>query len=65
MKNIFKFLVEKQLRVQSTLLWVIALVNLSSDRFWLFAIPAIISAGMQDILEEVRKLNKNKTDELL
>jgi len=41
--------------VQSNLFWVIALFNLSTDKFWLFAIPAIVFRGLQIIIDELRK----------
>lgn len=61
MKKFLKYLGERQLRVQGMLLWLLALVNLADYSFWLFAIPAIIACGMQDILDEVRKLNEDDT----
>lgn len=59
MKKIFRFLVTNQLAVQSWLLWALALINIMNYSFWLFAIPAIIISGMQDILDGIRKLNNN------
>jgi hypothetical protein len=61
MKKILRYLNEKQLRVQSVVLWGIALFNFTSPTFWVFAIPAISASGMQDILEEIRKLTNNDT----
>jgi len=59
MKKLLSFLGKRQLRLQSTFLWIIALVNITSDAFWFFAIPAIIAGGMQDILDEVRNIKEN------
>ena len=59
MKSFLSFLVKYQLRLQSTFLWILAVVNITSDAFWVFAIPAIIAGGMQDILNEVRKIKEN------
>jgi hypothetical protein len=61
--KILKYLSEKQLSLQSIILWVLAMSNLISGNnayFWMFAIPAIIIGGMQDILEELRKLNNKE-----
>jgi hypothetical protein len=46
---------KRQMGVQSNLFWVIALFNLSTDKFWLFAIPAIVFRGLQIIIDELRK----------
>lgn len=61
MKKILRYLNEKQLRVQGLILWGIALFNFTSPAFWVFAIPAIIASGMQDILDEIRKLTNHDT----
>lgn len=61
MKKILSFLGKYQLRFQGLVLWLIALFNFSSSAFWFFAIPAIIACGMQDILDEIRKLTKDDT----
>lgn len=61
--KILKYLSEKQLSFQSIILWVLAMSNLISGNktyFWVFAIPAIVIGGMQDILEELRKLNNKE-----
>ena len=50
---------KRQMIIQSSILWVLALFNLFTDQFWLFAIPAIILSGMEDIITELRKLNSN------
>jgi len=46
-----------QMSIQSTIFWIVAIMNIGSDRFWLFAIPAIIFSGLGDIIEELRKSN--------
>jgi hypothetical protein len=46
-----------QMSIQSTIFWIVAIMNFSSDRFWLFAVPAIIFSGLGDIIEELRKSN--------
>jgi len=64
--KILKYLSEKQLSLQSIILWVLAMSNLISGNntyFWMFAIPAIIIGGMQDILEELRNINKSNNTE--
>ena len=56
----FKYLGTRMLNIQAMILWVLALINLFNENsiiFWVFAIPAMIVGGMQDILEELRKLN--------
>jgi len=44
-----------QMSIQSTIFWIVAIMNIGSDRFWLFAIPAIIFSGLGEIIEELRK----------
>lgn len=46
-----------QMSIQSTIFWIVAIMNIGSDRFWLFAIPAIIFSGLGEIIEELRKSN--------
>jgi hypothetical protein len=46
---------KRQMGVQSNLFWIIALFNLSTDKFWLFAIPGIVFRGLQIIIDELRK----------
>ena len=46
-----------QMSIQSFILWVMAIVNFGSDRFWLFAIPAILFSGMSAIIDELKTLN--------
>lgn len=53
--KMLKHLNVKQMGVQSNLFWLIAFFNLSTDKFWMFAIPAIIFRGLQIIIDELRK----------
>ena len=56
----------KQLSFQSIILWTVAMINLfgaNNIYFWMFAISAIIIGGMQDILDELRNLNKSNNTE--
>jgi len=46
-----------QMSIQSTIFWIVAIMNIGSDRFWLFAIPAIIFSGLGEIIGELRKSN--------
>ena len=46
-----------QMSIQSTIFWIVAIMNIGSDRFWLFAVPAIIFSGLGEIIEELRKSN--------
>jgi hypothetical protein len=65
MKKFLSFLGKYQLRLQATILWLIALFNFMSESFWFFAIPAIIASGIQDILDEIRQMRKDgQTPEL-
>lgn len=60
MKRFLTILRNNQYSIQSMILWVAALLNLSSVEFWFFAIPAIALGGLQDIIDELRKLNNDK-----
>lgn len=53
----FKFCSNNQMSIQSTILWLVALINFGSDKFWMFAVPAIITSGLGDIIKELRKSN--------
>lgn len=59
MKNIFNMIKENHLRINSLIFWIFAMISIGSDKFWFFAIPAIIMSGMQDIINSINKLNKN------
>jgi hypothetical protein len=52
-----------QMSIQSTIFWIVAIMNIGSDRFWLFAVPAIIFSGLGDIIEELRKSNKAEDEQ--
>lgn len=62
LKPIFTFIGENQLALQSLILWALAIVNFSSNTFWYFAVPAIIIAGLSEIVDELRKLNKKENN---
>jgi hypothetical protein len=64
MRNFLSFIGKNLLSVQSILLWLMALVNISTGTFWFFAIAAIIVGGMQDILTEIRELRKDGKPEI-
>jgi hypothetical protein len=49
--------------LQSLILWVLALSNLPTDKFWYFAIPAVIIGGIDEVLEELRKSNKQEDEQ--
>jgi hypothetical protein len=59
MEKIFNFVSKKQLAMQSIILWILAIANCGGNQFWMFAIPAIITGGMQDILNELRDKKEN------
>jgi len=63
MINFIKYLTKYQLRLQGILLWVVAFYFINSNTFWLFAIPGILATGLQDILDEVRKISNKDEDE--
>jgi hypothetical protein len=52
-----RFAGKHQMSIQSSILWIVAIFNFGSDRFWMFAIPAIIISGLGDIITELRKSN--------
>jgi len=54
MKNVFNYLSTHQTRLQAMVLWIMAIVNVTNDIFWVFAISAIIATGLADILEEIK-----------
>jgi len=53
------FTKKHQMSIQSLIFWIAAILNIGSDRFWYFAIAAIIFGGIGDIIVELRKLNAN------
>lgn len=53
------FTKKHQMSIQSLIFWIVAILNIGSDRFWYFAIAAIIFGGIEDIIVELRKLNAN------
>jgi hypothetical protein len=64
MRKVLSYIGKHQLKMQGLVLWLIALTNIMNDAFWLFAIPAVIATGMQDILDEIRKINKDDRPEI-
>lgn len=52
-----------QFSVQSIIFWIVALSHFSTEKFWYFAIPAILFSGINDILQELRKSNKEQNGE--
>ena len=63
MKNIFKAINDRQFSMQSIIFWVVAISNGGSDKFWYFATAAIFLTGVQDILNELRKLNNKQNED--
>ena len=53
------FTKKNQMPLQSIIFWIVAILNIGSDRFWYFAIAAIVFGGIDDIIVELRKLNTN------
>jgi len=41
--------------VQSTIFWIVAIINITSEKFWFFAIPGTMFAGMQTIIDLLKK----------
>jgi hypothetical protein len=54
------YLNRRQASAQSTILWLVAILNFGSRDFWFFAIPAIILSEIQTIIDELRKNNEIK-----
>jgi uncharacterized membrane protein YvlD (DUF360 family) len=57
------YLSKNQFRIQSIVFWFVAFMHFSTDKFWYFATAAIIFTGIQDILEELRKSNKQENEQ--
>lgn len=57
--KILQYLSKNQFSLQSIIFWIVAITHISTERFWYFATAAIIFSGTQDILKELRILNKN------
>jgi len=62
LKSIFTFIGENQLALLIVYLWTLVIGNFSSNTFWYFAVPAIIIAGLSEIIDELRKLNKKENN---
>jgi len=58
-----KWVNKNQFSIQSTIFWVAAVSYFSTDKFWYFATAAIIFSGIADILEELRKSNKQENEQ--
>lgn len=62
--NIFlsalKWISKNQFNIQSFIFWIVAISNFSTEKFWYFAIPAILFGGIDDILKELRKSNNEQ-----
>lgn len=54
MKNVFNYLSTNQSRLQAMILWIMAIVNVTTFMFWVFAIPAVIATVLADILDELK-----------
>ena len=61
--KILRYLSKNQFSLQSIIFWIVAITHLSTERFWYFATAAIIFSGIQDILEELRKSNKQENEQ--
>ena len=57
--NLMSLAGRNQLALQSIIFWVAAITHISKDKFWFFAIPAIIFGGLQSILDQLRIKNNN------
>lgn len=55
----FLYTKKHQMSLQSIIFWIAAVLSIGSDRFWYFAIAAIVFGGIDDIIVELRKLNTN------
>jgi hypothetical protein len=64
LSKIMQFIGQYQCGIQSAILWIVALLNIGSNNFWLFAIPGIVLGGIQDVINELRKINKKNEIEL-
>lgn len=63
MIKILRYLSKNQFRLQSIIFWFFAFMHSSTDKFWYFAFAALIFDGIQDILEELRKSNKQENEQ--
>lgn len=59
MKRIFTYLRNNALQFQQFVFLIMAIVNIGSSRFWPFLAASVLFAGLQDILDELRKSNNN------
>lgn len=63
MMKILRYLSKNQFSLQSIIFWIVAITHFSTEKFWYFATAAIIFSGIQDILEELRKSNKQENEQ--
>lgn len=63
MMKILRYLSKNQFSIQSIIFWIVAITHFSTEKFWYFATAAIIFSGIQDILEELRKSNKQENEQ--
>lgn len=61
--KILRYLNKNQFSLQSIIFWIVAIPHFSTEKFWYFATAAIIFSGIQDILEELRKSNKQENEQ--
>lgn len=61
--KILRYLSKNQFSLQSIIFWIFAITHFSTEKFWYFAATAIIFNGIQDILEELRKSNKQENEQ--
>lgn len=59
MKNLTSLFNKNQFKFQSVVFWFAAILNIGSDRFWMFAIAGIAWSAVDSILSELRTLNEN------
>jgi len=53
--NITNYIYQNYMGVQSTIFWIAAIINITSEKFWFFAIPGTMFAGMQTIIDLLKK----------
>jgi hypothetical protein len=59
MTRFFTFLRKNALQFQQIVFLIMAIVNIGSSLFWAFLGASALFAGLQDILDELRKTNNN------
>lgn len=61
--RILHYIIKNQFNIQSIIFWIVAITHNSTDMSWYFATAAIIFNGINHILEELRKLNKQENEQ--